>query len=147
MIRIVSQDGEHQYDTYGNAITTWDSKKCSWIVEPEYENDKIDWWGDDNDFPAGYTLAEYEEMFPNWREMPDIEVTWTWDEEGYKKQFPDWRKYHIPSFPNTCYRSWGHIEFSEQEAIERLGKYCNFNKFSNTKVIYNGKEIFNGKLD
>ena len=45
MIRIICQDGIHQYDNKGNAITTWDNKKCSWIVNPEYENEKIDWWG------------------------------------------------------------------------------------------------------
>lgn len=147
MIRITWQGGFHQYDKYGNEITTWDEKKCAWIVNPEYENEDIDWWGEDNDFPAGCTLAEYEKDHPNWRDIPDIEVRWTWDEEGWKKQFPDWRKYSIPFFPNTCYRSWGYIEYSEQEAIERLGRYCNFNQFANTKVIYNGRVIFNGKLN
>ena len=29
MIRIICQDGIHQYDNKGNVITTWDNKKCS----------------------------------------------------------------------------------------------------------------------
>ena len=76
MIYITSQDAYHQYDDNGNAITTWDTKKCAWIVEKEYENEKINWWGRDNDFPAGYTLSEYIQAFPNWNERPDITVKW-----------------------------------------------------------------------
>lgn len=147
MIRITDQDNIHQYDEYGNPITTWDDKKCAWIVNPEYEDEDIDWWGEDNDFPQGVTLKEYEEQHPNWASMPDIEVTWTWSEENYKKQFPDWHRFPLPSFPTSCTRSWGYIDMSEEEAIERLGHYCNFNKHAdNVEITYNGKIIHNNKL-
>lgn len=148
MIRIISQDGCHQYDEDYNEITTWDDKKCAWIVNPEYENEEIDWWGEDNDFPAGYTLAEYERNYPDWNSRPDIDVIWTWDEDGYKKAFPDWRRHPIPSFPETYCRSWGYLDISEEEAINRLGRHCRFNQYAiSTKVTYNGKIIYDGKLD
>ena len=146
MIRIICQDGIHQYDNKGNAITTWDNKKCSWIVNPEYENEKIDWWGKDNDSPRGYTLEEFERNNPSWDKMPNIEVIWTWDPEGYKKAFDD----DPPKNNNSisCNRYWGYLGYSEDEAIERLGRYYDFHKYAmNTRVIYNEKVIFNGKLD
>jgi hypothetical protein len=76
MIKIVRQDGEHQYDELNRTITTWDHKKCAWIVNPEFDNDEIDWYGEDSDFPAGCTLKEYLLQYPNWDKMPNIKVTW-----------------------------------------------------------------------
>ena len=144
MIRITSQDAFYQYDNYGNAITTWDDKKCAWIVNSKYEDEDIDWWGKNNDFPRGMTLKEFEELNPDWKTYPDIFVTWTWDEESYKKQFGEWNKYPLPTFPTTCTRDWGYLDYTEQEAIEHLGRYCDFDKFAtNIKITYNGKIIFN----
>ena len=38
MIKIKSTDAYHQYDKEGRAITTWDHKKCSWIINSEVVN-------------------------------------------------------------------------------------------------------------
>ena len=40
-IVITSQDSEHQYDKLGRAITTWNKKCCSWVIEKEFEDDEI----------------------------------------------------------------------------------------------------------
>ena len=147
MIHIKSQDSLHQYDEFDNPITTWDDKKCAWIVEPEYEEEEIAWWGEDNDFPRGLTLKEFEEENPGWDKIPDISVTWTWSEDGYKKQFMDWYNYPLPVFPVICTRDWGYIDYSEEEAIEFLGKYCKWNIYSDkVEIKYNNKLIFSGKL-
>lgn len=145
MIKITQQSATNQYDDDGRAITTWDAKKGAWIVNPEFENEEINWWGYDNDFPAGQTLAEFEAANPNWAILPDIIVTWTWGVVGYVQAFKE-----KPTIEKTVYtgqRSWGNLDYTKEEAIERLGKYCDFNKYAdNTQVEYNGETIFNGKL-
>jgi hypothetical protein len=152
-IKITQQGASHQYDSDGNAITDWNAKKCAWIVRAEYENDSIVWWGDDNDFPSGYTLEEYEETHPDWNKHPDIEVTWTFESiEIMKKAYgaprtkkeADW--YASIKFPYSYMRNWGYIDYTEDEAIERLGKFCDHHKHSITRVSYNGEIIFEGKL-
>lgn len=64
MLQIKYQDAFHQYDANYNPITTWDSEKCEWIVNPEYEDayyhNEIDWYGKDNDFPRGITNKALE---------------------------------------------------------------------------------------
>lgn len=154
MIRIVSQSAIHQYDENGRAITTWDSKKCSWIVNEEFENEDIDWWGEDNDFPAGTTLKEFLRNNPNWDKIPDISVTWTWETKedmmkclGRPTSIQEIEWYAKEKFPNSTTRSWGYIDAPKETAVESFGKYCGFNKFSNTKVSYNGEVIFEGKLE
>lgn len=150
MIKIRSQDRCHQYDESDNIITTWDKKKCSWIINPEYENSEIDWWGEDNDFPQGIALADFIKDNPNWNKLPDIIVIWTWNtKEGMMKALKDndssW--YNKQRFPYSESRSWGYLEYTKEEAIEQLGKYCDFYKHAdNTKIIYNQETIFNGKL-
>lgn len=172
MIKINSQDGHHQYDDNGNIITTWDSKKCAWIVEKEYNNSKIDWWGKDNDFPSGYTLEEYIKLYPNWDKNPDITVQWTiLNREDYFKTFREYPIKENPSmsciahllsgserkhlymedkdfkFPYIFTKTWEYLDETEESSL-RLGKYCNFHKFaSNVRIMYNEKEIFNGKLE
>ena len=170
MIKIKSQCAFHQYDEEGRAITTWDDQKCSWIVNSEFENEKIDWYGEDNDFPAGETMAEFLKRNPNWDKIPDIVVTWEWDKQGYLQQFgelpqrmrPDMERiahmisgserrhlYEIDpnfKFPCKATRQWGYLEYTKEQAIQELGKYCGFNKFSKTEVFYNGERIFEGKL-
>ena len=148
-------DGVHQYDSKGRAITTWDKKKCSWIVNPEFEDDNIDWYGEHSDFPAGYTLKEYKENFPDWDKKPDIVVTWTWKDKasaiaafGQPHTFGESSDYwDKKEFPMTATREWGYIDEPEETTVERFGKYCNWHiHASNVRVLYNGKEIFNGKL-
>ena len=60
-IFIKYQDAQGQYDEDYNQITEWNDKYCSWVVLPEYEEaynkGEIDWWGDNNDFPSGETMA------------------------------------------------------------------------------------------
>lgn len=155
MIRITSQTSDHQYDSEGNAITTWDAKKCCWIVNPQYENEKIDWYGEDSDFPAGCTLAEFNERNPNWDKNPDITVTWYWNTKetcirafgqphtfGQKSDYWDKQRY-----PYTASRNWGYIDEPESTTVERFGKYCSFHKHADrTVVMYNGKQLFDGKL-
>ena len=148
MITITSQDGEHQYDEQGRAITTWNEKYCSWIINPEFENDIINWQDDENgisEFPRGCTKAHYLEMFPGADNYPDIEVTWYWDEAGYEKAFNTKPK---PGDLLCCDREWGYIDLTEEDAIRRLGHYCDFNKYAyRTVVKYNNKIIYDGKLD
>lgn len=155
MIKIKSQDAVHQYDSEGNAITTWDAKKCNWIVNTQYENEDIDWYGEDSDFAAGTTLKSFIESNPNWDKNPDITVTWIWDtKEIYEKAFGHpssfggaYNYYDTLSYPQSCVRSWGYLDYNEKEAIEQLGKYCGFHlKASKTIVRYNNKIIFEGKL-
>lgn len=155
MIKIKSTDALYQYDEDGRAITTWDAKKCSWIINAEFENEEIDWWGKDNDFPRASKLANFIEQNPNWDKIPDIQVTWTWNTENtcitafgspssFGARYDYWRKM---KYPYTHSSHWGYIEYTEEEAIESLGKYCDFHKHAdNTRVLYNNKEIFNGKL-
>lgn len=79
MIRIKSQSGTNQYDEDGTPITEWHDKKCAWIVLPEFEKEEIDWWGEDSDFPGGYTLTEYIQQHPNWDKIPNINIVWSWN--------------------------------------------------------------------
>jgi hypothetical protein len=62
MIKIKYQDDIHQYDEDDRPITTWDNKKGFWIINSEYENEDIDWWGEDNDFPKGVKLNTLYEI-------------------------------------------------------------------------------------
>ena len=159
MIHIKSQDAFHQYDEGGNPITTWDSKKCSWIINREYENERIDWWGKDNDFPGGCTLSQFVKDNPNWDKKPDISVTWYWEnEESCVKAFGQpWTFQHPATcdsnywktmkYPYTANKNWEHLDYEEKEAISQLGKYCGFNKFAyRVTVRYNGKLIHDGPL-
>lgn len=148
MIKIDGWDGVNQFDEDGNAITEWNEKYCAWVVLPEYEeaykNGEIDWWGEDNDFPSGLTLEELKKLYPNAENYPDITVIWTWDKDGYRKEFHEPLKTETTSY---C-RSWGYLDYSKEEAIELVGKYCDWNITAfNTTVIYNGETIFDGKLD
>lgn len=155
MIRIVSQNSTHQLDSEGRAITTWDAKKCCWIVNPEFENEVIDWYGQDSDFPAGCTLADYIARNPNWDKMPDINVTWYWNTKevciaafGLPHTFGEKGDYWDKQiYPYTCSRNWGDIDESKETAAERFGKYCSFHTHADRVVVmYNGKVIFDGKL-
>ncbi len=148
-IKIVSQDSEHQYDSEGNAITTWNEKYCGWVINSEFEDDIIDWQDDINgisEFPCGATEAHFKELYPNAENYPDIDVTWFWDEEGYIKAFHE--KPTRADSSLQCSRSWGYLDYTEEKAIELLGHYCDFNKFAyRTWIIYNGKTIFDGILE
>lgn len=154
MIRIKSQDGLHQYDESGRSITTWDDKKCSWIVNPEFENEEIDWWGNNNDFPAGCTLKRFEQDNPNWNKIPNISVTWTWDtKEDYERMGgpphsfgQSFDYYDKLNYPQRCTRSWGYIECSKEDAVKRFANYANFHRFANKiEVYYNNELLFSGK--
>lgn len=172
MIRIVSQSAIHQYDENERAITTWDSKKCSWIVNEEFEDEDIDWWGEDNDFPVGETLKEYLSRNPTWDIKPNITVTWTInDKDNYYKVFNEYPQRKTESFksfghlfqacdmkhayeydpdfkfPYSFSREWGYLEYNKEEAIMYLGRYCSFNKASSTRIVYNNEVIFEGKLE
>lgn len=156
MIKIESQSALHQYDSEGNAITTWHEKKCEWIVNEEYENEEIDWYGKDSDFPRGCTLAQFEESNPNWDKLPNIHVTWYWDtKEDAIRAFGRPHTFGQPgtywdtmSYPYTASRQWGYIDESEETTVERFGKYCDFHKHANrTVVTYNEKILYDGKLD
>ena len=148
MITITSQDGEHQYDDQGRAITTWNEKYCSWIINPEYEREIIDWQDNENgisEFPRGCTKEHYLELFPGADNYPDVEVTWFWNEEGYSKAFKTKLE---PGKIRQCTRYWGHINLTEEDAIRRMGHYCNFHKYAyRVKINYNNKIIHDGKLD
>lgn len=166
MIHIKSQDARHQYDKDGNAITTWCDKRANWMVNKEYENSEINWWGKDNDFPGGCTEEDYEELYPNWNKLPNIIVEWTWTKEGYFKAFREYLKIPDPKYahirhmltpgeinkhtymnapdsyyPKTETRSWGYLDYTKEKAIESLGSYCKFNEYAFTKVYYNGELI------
>ena len=155
MIQIVLQDSTHQYDSEGNAITTWDAKKCCWIVNAEFENEQINWYGKDSDFPAGCTLAEYINNNPGWDKFPDIDVTWYWNDKAtcirafglphtFGQSSDYWDK---QQYPYTAHRNWGYIDEPENTTIERFGKHCNFHKYADRTVVnYNGKVLFDGKL-
>jgi len=143
MIRITSQSATNQYDENGKEITTWDDKKCAWIVNKEFEREEIDWWGNNNDFPAGQTLAQFVANNPDWDKMPDIQVIWIWTKEEYWKAF----KSNIDTAVISAKRTWGYLDYTEEQAIQELGRYADFHKFAGTvQVQYNNKLIFNGKL-
>lgn len=152
MVKINRQDACHQYDEEGRAITTWDEKKCSWIVEPEFEDEEIDWYGKDSDFPAGCTLKEYISIHPNWDKTPDIKVEWTWNTKetcinalGSYHEFKKWYDNNV--YPFTHSKCWGYINEPKETATERFGKYCDYHKHAdNIRVLYNEEEIFNGKI-
>ena len=155
MIKIKSQSATNQYDEEENSITTWDYKKCSWIVNAEYDDEEINWWGENNDFPAGTTLERFIQDNPNWDKKPDVVVTWIWNTaESYEKAFGSPSSfgqsadyYQKQSYPMSCTRSWGYLDYGEKEAVDRLGKYCGFHeKADKTIVRYNHKIIFEGKL-
>lgn len=149
MIRIMSQSATHQFDEDSRAITTWDGKKCSWIVNEEFENDHIDWWGDDNDFPRGCTLAEFLVQHPDWDKNPDIVATWTWNtKESYRKfgghpsSFGAASDYYDKlTYPFLVSREWGYLDYDKEEAIH-LASYCDFDKKSDhVKLVYNGEVL------
>jgi hypothetical protein len=155
MIRITSQNGTHQYDSQDRAITTWDHKKCCWIVNPEFEKEKIDWYGKDSDFPQGCTLAQFIERNPNWDKMPDINVTWYWNTKesciagfGLPHTFGEKHDYwDKQTYPYMTNRSWGYIDEPKETTVENFGKYCKFHKHADrTLVTYNGETLFDGKL-
>lgn len=160
MIQIKSQDGQHQYDEAGRAITDWHEKLCAWIVNSEFRNHKIDWWGSDNDFPAGMTMSEAVADNPNWNKMPNIAVTWYWNTKEscikafgepstfLKRDHDHYRDYwDIQHYPYTASRDWGNLEYNKEKAIEQLGKYCKFNVHAERTVVrYNEETIFDGAL-
>ena len=124
-IFIKYQDAQGQYDEDYNQITEWNDKYCSWVVLPKYEdaynNGEIDWWGDDNDFPSGETMAELQAQYPDADTWPVIGVTWFWDEEGYIREFHEKPK---------------------------AGRYCKFNETAYKVIVrYNSETIFDGKLE
>lgn len=146
-IVIEYQDGIHQYDSDYNPITTWNDKYCAWIINEEYENDNIDWQAEGEygitEFPCGITLAEAKEMEPDADNYPVIQVTWMWDKVGYFKQFDQ-----LPKDDMSYSKTWEYLDYSKEQAIELLGKYCDFNKHSYlTNVKYNNEVIFDGRLE
>ncbi len=149
-IKIVSQCSSHQYDALGNIVTNWDNKKCAWIVVKNFENKEIDWWGNENDFPAGYTLADYEKQYPNWDKLPDIKVTWAWNtKETCIKAFGSPHSFGKPSnywdlqrYPYTHEQSWGYLDYTKEQAID-LRSYANFDVYADGVTIeYNGEIIY-----
>lgn len=154
MIHIKRQDGIHQYDEYGNAITTRNDKCCNWIVNEEYveayNNDEIDWWGEDNDFPRGCSMEYQIANFGDPYALPDISLEMTWEtEDDYRKMgATDHFEYSSYSYPLTIYRHWGYLNYSEKEAIESLvtnpqSYYHSIAKGSTRcKLTYNGKIIY-----
>lgn len=160
MIHISSQSGTNQYDQNGRAVTYWDAKKCSWIVYPEFEKEEIDWYGSDSDFPAGYTIAEYELNHPGWKKMPDITVNWYWNTKetciktfGLPSKFLKTSDPHyfdfwdIQTYPYTAKKYWGDIDEPKESAVARFGKYCDFNKNADKVIVlYNGTVIHDGIL-
>ena len=148
-IFIKYQDAQGQYDEDYNQITEWNDKYCSWVVFPEYEdaynNGEIDWWGDDNDFPSGETMAELQVQYPDADTWPVIGVIWFWNEEGYIRQFHEKPKVNAPI---TYYNSWEYLNYTKEEAIEKLGRYCKFNETAYRVIVkYNSETIFDGKLE
>lgn len=132
MIKISYTTARGQYDKEGNEICYWDKKRCSWIVHKayltEYENNQIDWWGNDNDFPMGTTKQRYDSMFKGNNNYPDIYLRVEFTQEEFKKGFPreDHRKY-----PNgySYTRHWEHINYTFEEA-KKIIDYLTCNKFA-----------------
>lgn len=166
MIYITSQSATTQYDVGGNAITHWDNKRCAWIINKPYENEEIDWWGKDNDFPAGCTKAQYEVNNPGWSNKPNITITWSWEKEAYIKAFggpwkmfdPRWDsvkhlltgadlRHCYTAVPDSRYpyrdsRSWGHLDYTQEEAIDMAKRYCDlYENATDVSVFYNNKLI------
>lgn len=139
-------DGIHQYDKDGNAITTWDSKYCGWVINKEYEDCHIDWIEDENgitEFPRGATKSYFEKLYPNAYNNPVITVTWYWDKDGYEKFFRERLDQENMSYSKT----WEHLNYDKEKALN-LGNYCKFNKEAYRVVIsYNGSVIFDGKIN
>jgi len=154
-IRIKSQDGSHQYDGEGRAITTWDHKKCAWIVNEEFENEKIDWWGNDNDFPGGCTLEQFEANTPDWDKKPDISVSWYWNDKAtclrafgsphtFGADFDYWEKQR---YPYQHHKNWGYLDYKEDEVVEALGKFADHHRHASRVIVkYNGKVLHDGPL-
>jgi len=147
MIQIKRQDAYHQYDEEGRAITTWDAKKCVWIVNEEFENDQIDWWGNDNDFPGGYRLKDFIEANPDWEKIPDITATWYWaDKDDLTLAFHDRTWALDQKYPYSHSKSWGYIECTKEAAVDRFATHCDWNRHASRVVItYNGEVLFDGK--
>lgn len=156
MIQIKCQSGTNQYDEEGNAITYWDDKKCAWIVLPEYEQESINWYGKNSDFPAGCTLKEYEKTHPNWKSIPNIAVTWFWNTKEtaqktfgqphtFGESFDYWDR---QQYPYTCHRDWGYIECTKENAVKEFATYCGFQNYADRVIVtYNGETILDGKYE
>lgn len=140
MIQINYQTATGQYDRNGNQITRWDAKRCSWIVlskyKREYDNNEIDWWGGDNDFPAGETIEQYHKRYPHQctANLPDISVQYIFNIEDFKKAFPgeDYQKY--PHGYSYC-RHWQHLDYKFEEAVEKLKYYIDVGKLASEITI------------
>ena len=149
MIQISAQDGMHQYDKRGRAITTWDDKKCNWIVNEQFADEEINWWGEDNDYPQGYTLAEFIVSHPDWESLPDIKVTWRWDtKESYKKSFGRDTNCNDLVFPQFHTRKWGYMNYTISEAVDLGKRYCGFARLADwTEISFNGESVWCGNYD
>lgn len=144
--RIEYQDNIHQYDSYGNPVTTWNEKYCEWIINEGYESDDIDWQPDSNgitEFPRGVTMADAKKSQPNADNYPVIQVTWEWDESGYIREFHE--KPRHPSLMSVT-RTWEYLDYTEEMA-KKIASYCGWDKTAKKVVIkYNNKIIYdNGK--
>ena len=157
MIRIKSQDAVHQYDESGTAITTWCEKRCNWIVNKEFEDADIDWYGEDSDYPAGVTAAQHEENNPEWRTYPNISMKYTCNNvRSYSKatnMIPEImeKRYGSTVYPVNWTRSWGYyprVEISSiNEAILRFWSYCDWGKNADSVSITYDDETMELKRD
>lgn len=146
-INITRQSANHQYDEDGRAITTWDDKKCEWIIEPEFENCHINWYGKDNDFPRGISLREYETLYPDHKSNPEIDITWRYDNiEGLVSTFGDRRYWeeNVKTYPYFVHKNWDYYSKKQYPSLNSIiknpifYKYCDFHKGADSiEVKYN----------
>jgi hypothetical protein len=123
MIRIKSQDALHQYDGIGRAITTWDGDRCAWIVNKEFEDAEIDWYGANSDFPGGMTLKEYDELYPDFANNPNITITWKYESiNALVKTFGDRRYWeqNVKTFPYLITRNWNYFSRKDVPTFEAV---------------------------
>jgi hypothetical protein len=90
-------------------------------------------------------MAELQAQYPDADTWPVIGVTWFWNEDGYIREF---HKKPKANTPMTYYNSWEYLNYTKEEAIEKLGRYCKFNETAYRVIVkYNSETIFDGKLE
>lgn len=143
MIKITSQSSSGQYDEEGNQITEWNPKLCEWVVLPkykaDYDNNNIDWWGKDNDFPAGATIEYFNTEYPNWESRPVISICMYFNPEGCKKAFPDENQSKYKNGFNYG-RTWEYLDYSFKDALN-VKSYLQADKFAEQiRIVWEGIE-------
>ena len=137
-IYVTSWDDHNQYSSDGTPVAYWHEKSCNWIIYPEFEEYDFKYDTDSNgitDIPRACTLKYAKEWCGYNEDCPDINMRITYLEDG--------KEYSVN-------RYWGHLNYSEDDAIKNIGEYYRDKVLKDMTIIemvimYNDKLIWTWK--